>query len=64
MTRKKLYELALHGAAEIWSIAYTKLQTNPDNALALERERKAWLDFKEIQATLCELEENSMADMF
>lgn len=58
MTKKRLYELALHGAAELWSIAYTKMQINLDNALVLERERKAWLEFKEIQAMLCELEKN------
>lgn len=58
MTKKRLYELALHGAAEIWSVLYTKTQTHPDNALLLERERKAWLEFKEVQAMMCELEKN------
>ena len=56
MTMTRLYKLAYDGALEAWANEKRHLDNIPDNAIAIERERRAWEELQEIGNTLAVLE--------
>lgn len=60
MTKKRLYELALEGARQIWrEIGAKRVHTNSDDAILSEQQHKAAQEYMEIKIMLRELEANS-----
>lgn len=59
MTKKRLYELALEGARQIWrEISIKRAHTNSDDTLLSEQQQKAAREYIEIKMVLRELEKN------
>lgn len=55
MTQERILELAFDAVLNIWHEEHKRLKENPNNAIRIARERRAYEEMKEIQNLIINL---------